>query len=89
MLAIAQGVHGLPETVVPVGGKLTVSCQGRKGLLLPEGVITFDALDHGGLQHKETTIDPTAVALWFFLEGDVTPFIGPGAMRVGGYAAIG
>lgn len=67
-LPIAQGMHRLPKTAVMKVCELPISGQALERLLLPEGDIAFDAIDHCGFEHKEAPDDPADIALELFLK---------------------
>ena len=68
MILVAQGIHGLPEAGVTVGGKLTVAGQALHRLTLPERSVAVDEVDDVRGQHEEPAIDPGTVALGLLLE---------------------
>ena len=67
-MAIAQGIHRLPEAAVVVGVELALCGDPGQTILFPYRVITTNGFDYGGLKHKEATVDPGAIALRFLLE---------------------
>ena len=69
---VAQGIHGLPETAVTIGGELTFSGEALHGFSLPDGIVCIDVVDDFGRQDEKTAIDPGAIAGGLFLEtGDL------------------
>src|SRR5690606_18617854 len=53
----------MPKTVVIVSGHLTIARQSPQRLLLPNGRIALDVVEHSGLENEETAVDPCAVRL--------------------------
>ena len=46
---------------MPVGTQLARSRQPRQHIALPAAAIPLDQIEHAGLQHKETAIDPVSI----------------------------
>ena len=56
-----------------------------QAVLLPDGVITLDQIQHLRFEHEETAIDPGAVSPGFFIERQhPTPFEGKGSKAARG-----
>jgi len=53
----STGIHGLPETPVPVGGKLAISGQAGQWLLFQHAVLV-QVVQRCWLKEEETDIDP-------------------------------
>jgi hypothetical protein len=51
-----------------ISGELAIGSKLPQGLLLPDGVVIVNVIGHIRLEHKESTVDPTAITLGFFLE---------------------
>jgi len=51
-----------------IGRELALSRQATQRVLLPDRGIALDPINHRGIQHKETAVDPTAIALGLLLE---------------------
>ena len=89
MRLVAQGVHGLPETAVEIGGKLALAGQAFHGLAFPEGGVAVDAVDDLGRQHEEAAVDPAAIACGFSLKLVIwSPFRLSAPKRPGGCVAV-
>jgi hypothetical protein len=58
---------GYLEAGVVIDRALAVSRPSVQRVLLPDGGIAFDAIDHLGLQHEEAAVDPAAIAPGLFL----------------------
>lgn len=72
MQLVAQGVHGLPEAVVAIGGELAFMGQALHGFTLPDGGVAVDVVDDLGGEDEEAAVDPGAVPVGLFLEaGDL------------------
>src|SRR4051812_26576369 len=68
-LAVAQGVHRLPEALVLVGAELAGGGERLHRLALPDGLLAGDEVQHSGLEDEEAAVDPAAgVAVRLLLE---------------------
>jgi hypothetical protein len=68
VLAIAQGVHWLPEAVVVEGRELAVRCKVEQWHLLPERAIAVVTIQLRWFEHEDPPVDPPAIILRLFLE---------------------
>ena len=48
--------------------ELTTSCESRKNIGFPTAAISINEIKNAGLKHKEATIDPSIITIWFLLK---------------------
>src|SRR5712664_3191932 len=68
MLLIANGVHRLPESRMPIGHQFSVTCQRLHRLSLPNRRVIRNKIADLRFEHEKTPVDPTSVTGRFFLE---------------------
>src|SRR3954447_17463373 len=68
LILLAQRIHRLPKSVMPVSTKLTRAGKRLHGFLLPNSRVARYKGEHFGRQHKKTAVDPRPVAGRFFLK---------------------
>src|SRR4051794_9156941 len=61
LLALAQGVHRVPEAPVEVGLQVPLGGQRLERLALPHGRVAVDVAPDVGLEDEEAAVDPRAV----------------------------
>src|SRR4051812_29798534 len=55
---IAQGIHGLPETVVAIGHQFTIFGKAAHGFEFEISGIALDVLHNAGFEREKTSTDP-------------------------------
>src|SRR5437764_4718780 len=68
MVLVSERVHRLPKAIVLIRLELALFRQFHERLGFPRGGIALDVIDYCWLQHKETAVDPGAVAGRLFLK---------------------
>src|SRR4029077_7580740 len=59
---VAQGIHCLPVSGVPVGAQFPIPRQSLQGLRFPRRKVTLDAVERTRIQDKKTAVDEIVVA---------------------------
>ena len=60
---VAQGIHGLPRIPRAVGHQLTLGRQGFQRRAFPNGVVTFDEVEHLGGKNEKPAVDQATIPL--------------------------
>src|SRR5882757_1307403 len=66
---IAQCIHAVPETLVPVHHQLAVACQHLQRFTFKFNVVSSYVIQHSRLQNEESAVDPPGFDLRFFGKG--------------------
>jgi hypothetical protein len=61
IILVAERVHVLPESAVVVDGELAVVHEAAQRLLLPDGGVALDVVEHARLADEEAAVDQVAV----------------------------
>ncbi len=72
MLAVAEGVHRLPETAMEEGLNRAAGDEGAHGFMLEHLAIVRDVAEYVKIEHEEAAVDPATFVTRLFAErGDV------------------
>jgi hypothetical protein len=66
---VAERIHALPESIMLVGGELSVGRQPLEGFRFQAGLVSFEVVKDARLEHEEASVDPAVAGLGFLREG--------------------
>src|SRR5262245_41897892 len=73
LIPVAERIHGLPKAVMTIDRELAFARQRFHRFVLPGRMVALDIAGDFWRQHKETAVDPPAIANRLFLKSGHQP----------------